>query len=213
MVPSLHSTLRRHSLYWEFLFSYQKDEYIFLLVDSEFGRVTCTGQCAGRRDLKKHLTFLLALFGFCHHHEQGTPRLTCCPRRKLEATGSKSHCSPQVSRVPSQLAHTGSPQCSSLDPSSILPTLSLPSITVYWASVLGLVLFLSLAAAAAAKSLQSCPTLCSPTEGSPPGSSVRGILQARTLEWVAIAFSSLWQPFCFTLLAAGIQGHSSLFKI
>ena len=48
------------------------------------------------------------------------------------------------------------------------------------------------AAAAAAKSLQSCPTLCSPTEGSPPGSSVHGILQARTLEWVAIAFSSLW---------------------
>ena len=43
--------------------------------------------------------------------------------------------------------------------------------------------------AAAAKSLQSCPTLCDPIEGSPPGSSVPGILQARTLEWVAIAFS------------------------
>ena len=41
----------------------------------------------------------------------------------------------------------------------------------------------------AAKSLQSCPTLCDPTDGSPPGSPVRGILQARTLEWVAIAFS------------------------
>ena len=46
------------------------------------------------------------------------------------------------------------------------------------------------AAAAAAKSLQSCPTLCDPTDGSPPGSPVPGILQARTLEWVAIAFSS-----------------------
>ena len=47
------------------------------------------------------------------------------------------------------------------------------------------------AAAAAAKSLQSCPTLCDPTDGSPPGSSVRGIFQARVLEWGAIAFSAL----------------------
>ena len=44
------------------------------------------------------------------------------------------------------------------------------------------------AAAAAAKSLQSCPTLCDPIDGSPPGSPVRGILQARILEWVAISF-------------------------
>ena len=42
-------------------------------------------------------------------------------------------------------------------------------------------------AAAAVKSLQLCPTLCDPTDGSPPGSSVLGILQARTLEWVAFA--------------------------
>ena len=46
------------------------------------------------------------------------------------------------------------------------------------------------AAAAAAKSLQSCPTLCDPIDGCPPGSSVPGILQARTLEWVAISFSN-----------------------
>ena len=46
------------------------------------------------------------------------------------------------------------------------------------------------AAAAAATSLQSCPTLCDPTDGSPPGSPVPGILQARTLEWVAISFSN-----------------------
>ena len=45
------------------------------------------------------------------------------------------------------------------------------------------------AAAAAAKSLQSCPTLCDPIDGSPPGSPVPGTLQARTLEWGAIAFS------------------------
>ena len=46
------------------------------------------------------------------------------------------------------------------------------------------------AAAAAAKSLQSCPTLCNPIDGSPPSSPVPGILQARTLEWVAISFSN-----------------------
>ena len=51
----------------------------------------------------------------------------------------------------------------------------------------GKVFFLS--PAAAAESLQSCPTLCDPIEGSPPGSSIPGILQARVLEWVAIAFS------------------------
>ena len=52
-------------------------------------------------------------------------------------------------------------------------------------------LFLYLVPApAAAKSLQSCPTLCDPTDSSPPGSPVPGILQARTLEWVAISFSN-----------------------
>ena len=47
--------------------------------------------------------------------------------------------------------------------------------------------------AAEAKSLQSCPTLCDPIDGSPPGSPVPGILQARTLEWVAISFSNAWK--------------------
>ena len=51
----------------------------------------------------------------------------------------------------------------------------------------------TLAAAAAAKSLQSCPTLCDPIDGSPPGSPALGILQARTLEWVAISFSNAWK--------------------
>ena len=46
---------------------------------------------------------------------------------------------------------------------------------------------------AAAKSRQSCPTLCDPIDGSPPGSPVPGILQARTLEWAAISFSSAWK--------------------
>ena len=64
------------------------------------------------------------------------------------------------------------------------------------------------AAAAAAKSHQSCPTLCDPIDGSPPGSPVPGILQARTLEWVAISFSSLSPTYHylinFTILHAVI---------
>ena len=48
-------------------------------------------------------------------------------------------------------------------------------------------------AAATAKSLQSCPTLCDPIDGSSPGSPIPGILQARTLEWVAISFSNVWK--------------------
>ena len=51
-------------------------------------------------------------------------------------------------------------------------------------------MFPALAAAAAAKSHQSCPTLCNPIDGSPPGSPVPGILQEATLEWAAISFSS-----------------------
>ena len=53
-----------------------------------------------------------------------------------------------------------------------------------------LVLLWSVSGAATAKSLQSCPILCDPIDGSPPGSPVPGILQARTLEWVAISFSN-----------------------
>ena len=60
----------------------------------------------------------------------------------------------------------------------------LPSLTVYGRPLV------IMDAAAAAKSLQSCLTLCSPIDGSPPGSPVPGILQARTLEWVAISFSN-----------------------
>ena len=60
-----------------------------------------------------------------------------------------------------------------------LPTESPGKLSVYTA-----------AAAAAAKSLQLCPTLCDPIDGSPPGSPIPGILQARTLEWVAISFSN-----------------------
>ena len=54
-------------------------------------------------------------------------------------------------------------------------------------------LFSTPAAAAAAKSLQSCLTLCDPIDGSPPGPTTPGILQARTLEWAAISFSNAWK--------------------
>ena len=64
-------------------------------------------------------------------------------------------------------------------PLSLTPTYTL---TTWW-----------IAAAAAAKSLQLCPTLWDPKDSSPPGSAVPGILQARTLEWVAISFSNTWK--------------------
>ena len=67
---------------------------------------------------------------------------------------------------------------------------SLLLIILYLLSGFGLWLH---AAAAAAKSLQSCPTLCNPIDGSPPVSPIPGILQARTLEWVAISFSNAWK--------------------
>ena len=54
-------------------------------------------------------------------------------------------------------------------------------------------LFLQRRPAAAAKLLQSCPTLCDPIDGSPPGSPIPGILQARILEWVDISFSNAWK--------------------
>ena len=61
---------------------------------------------------------------------------------------------------------------------------------IYWTDNLQALLPV---AAASAKSLQLCPTLCNPIDGSPPGSSIPGILQARTLEWVAISFSNAWK--------------------
>ena len=71
-----------------------------------------------------------------------------------------------------------------------LPFLNLTYICKFSVHVL---LKRAAAAAAAAKSCQSCPTLCDPIDGSPPGSPISGIFQARTLEWVAIAFSNAWK--------------------
>ena len=81
------------------------------------------------------------------------------------------------------------------EPSAVSPPAPVWSATVFsWEGRDGSIAVSSqIPVAAAAKSLQSCPTLCDPIDGSPPGSPVPGILQARTLEWVAIAFSSAWK--------------------
>ena len=74
-----------------------------------------------------------------------------------------------------------SPDLCKLDACSNMPLLSIK----LWQS--------KMSAAAAAKSLQSCPTLCDPIDGSPPGLPVPGILQARTLKWATTAFSNAWK--------------------
>ena len=75
------------------------------------------------------------------------------------------------------------PSCTSL----LAPIPALWAVTEHQA---GFSIMQQLPTAAAAKSLQSCPTLCDHIDGRPPGSPVPGILQARTLEWVAVSFSS-----------------------
>ena len=64
-------------------------------------------------------------------------------------------------------------------------------LSVFW--MLAILIYVQWCKAAAAKSLQSCPTLCDPKDGSPTGSPFPGTLQARTLEWAAISFSSAWK--------------------
>ena len=89
----------------------------------------------------------------------------------------KSHSRVQLSATPWTAAYQASPSMGF-------------SRQEYWSGLPLLSLFSKYAAAAAAKSLQLCPKLCDPIDGSPPGSPVPGILQARTLEWVAISFSN-----------------------
>ena len=67
---------------------------------------------------------------------------------------------------------------------------------------------ISAAAASAAKSLQLCPTLCNPIDDSPPGSPVPGILQARTLEWVAISFSMVLISTSYIMLQTSVRSSS-----
>ena len=71
---------------------------------------------------------------------------------------------------------------------------SVHCITIYNSQDMGATdMYINTATAAAAKSLQSCPTLCDPIDVSPRGSPIPGILQARTLEWAAISFSNAWK--------------------
>ena len=76
-----------------------------------------------------------------------------------------------------------------INPLTLFPSFCLSLIASNYSIASNYCLLQITAAAAAAKSLQSGPTLCDPIDGSPPGCPVPGILQARTLEWVAIAFS------------------------
>ena len=79
-------------------------------------------------------------------------------------------------------------------PPALIPSILAPPMSLNGPSLCSVTHSAAAAAAAAvAKSLQSCPTLCDPIDGSPPGSPVPGILQARTLEWVAISFSNAWK--------------------
>ena len=78
--------------------------------------------------------------------------------------------------------------------------------TYYWGQAWRILSITLLACAAtAAKSLQSCPTLCNPIVGSPPGSPIPGILQAKTLEWIAISFSSAWKWKVKVKSLSGVQ--------
>ena len=80
-----------------------------------------------------------------------------------------------------------------MDPEIFLLRTLTPWESVSGASEIRVCMFLDPFCSLAAKSLQSCPTLCNPRDGSPPGSPVPGILQARTLEWVAVSFSNAWK--------------------
>ena len=96
------------------------------------------------------------------------------------------------------------PRCDELSCVLLSPCISLESY-------LFMRCLLKIYPAAAAKSLQSCPTLCDPIDGSPPGSSVHGILQARVLEWDAIAFSDPapnWNP-TNDVLTGKLRNHES----
>jgi len=82
-------------------------------------------------------------------------------------------------------------KCSTFTFKRLFSSSSLSAISVVSSAYLRLLIFLN--EVTAAKSLQSCPTLCEPIDGSPRGSPIPGALQARTLEWVAISFSNAWK--------------------
>ena len=132
----------------------------------------------------------------CAHARAHTCSLSCSSRVQLFATPWTVACQAPLSVGFSRQGYWSGLPCSSLghlpnpgiEPKSLMsPALAGGFLTT---STTWEVQFNSATAAAAAKSHQSCPTLCDPIDGSPPGSPIPGILQARTLEWVAISFSN-----------------------
>ena len=120
---------------------------------------------------------------FMHVHSLQTC-LTLCNPKDYSPPGSSVHgdSSGKNSGMGCHFLHQGNLPDPGIEPTS--PALQVDSLLLSksWINT-----------AAAAKSLQLCPPLCDPIDGSPPGSPVPGILQARTLEWVAISFSSAWK--------------------
>ena len=91
--------------------------------------------------------------------------------------------------LPLGVSHRRTSKITAVDGTWVYQTAAIP----VWMPLFNIKMTKNVLAAAAAKSLQSCPTLCNPRDGSPPGSLIPGILQARTLEWVAISFSNAWK--------------------
>ena len=118
-----------------------------------------------------------------HHYSHGNPMDCSLPDPLSVGFPRREYWSGLPCPPPGDLSHPGTEPASPV--SCIRRQILYHSTT--WESQLWT------AAAAAAKSLQSCPTLCDPIDGSPPGSPVPGILQARALEWVAISFSKAWK--------------------
>ena len=126
----------------------------------------------------------------CWDHELGLAfYLRCCLCRLI----GLPHLSVQAGRLSSVLTSrqlssvATAPSRSCMLSQPLLPTEHRAKFTLSWSVVYSAV---NIPVAAAAKSLQSCPTLCNPIDGSQPGFPVPGILQARTLEWLAISFSN-----------------------
>ena len=161
------------------------DTYLDMWAYQPFSGMSTVGQLDSNKHLKSHM--------YWSHMDTRTLRLMCSLFSFRSWFSSLSFFS--GSRCWLQ-PHTGPWQESLSSICSQVPWLNTGSrsqgyVQLAWAWVMWITCLL--AAAATAKSLQSCPTLCDPIDGSPPGSPVPGILQARTLEWVAISFSNAWK--------------------
>ena len=117
------------------------------------------------------------------------PLCVCCPVWLLATTWTVAHQAPLSIGFPTQEHWSGLP----FPPLRDIPNSGIQPLSPESPAPAGRYVTTELPAAAAAKSLQSCPTRWDPIDGSPPGSPIPGILQARTLEWVAISFSNAWK--------------------